>query len=398
MKRYTSTLYFGIFVTLVCLLPLEVAAGEPPEAAPAFAKTGLLSHPGETAEEILLRAHEYDTEAIALVIAGYHQGLGGFLHDGSIARAWTVFAVENFVPDADSSFLQLMSDNESPPTAEESAEWLAGCEHARKSRFARIFAQAGIFDIHATCRDLQAHRQEANEWKKAYASTLEAIDEHAENNKALIRLIRELTARPMTDEDEKRLSENEVSNRSVIFWAATSHDPEQERPDWKTERLIDFIALRKAENTAYARRLAGDASGVLMQRLAGTPDFLVRQIREAHNGSLEAASILGQQYMSGGMNFPSDVGLSVLWTRHAAQSGDPRFTELRAVQLFGLPFTDAAWPWAKLTEEYGEAPARERARHLMRVIEETESKENLEKMFAQWLHDMRTKRVSKTSE
>ena len=76
-----------ILITLFLLLLLPACAKQAGlgTSSNPFAATGLLAHPDETAEEILIRAHNQDGDAVPLVVAGYTMGIGGFPQDSFLA-------------------------------------------------------------------------------------------------------------------------------------------------------------------------------------------------------------------------------------------------------------------------------------------------------------------------
>ena len=391
MLKYQHICGAFLFFFLFCLSPVYASEQRQPNLLKDFTHTGLLRHANESADEILLRAHQYETSAIALTIAGYRFGVGGFPQNKSLALAWSTLAATRLGLGPTGAFFYVLSDKGSPLQNDDSAEWLAACEYGKGSRFAITFKEAGLFDIDKACAEFERYRQQTPGWKKEYEKKLEKYRSAAVTDSAAITRARELVNRPMTKEDEDIIHAMDVYSDSIIFFIATSHHPEKADPDWSYERLVNFIATHQEGENDYARKLTFDASEALLLRLSGLFEVGRQQIQKAHAGDSEAAAFLAMRYLDGGINFPVEKVLSVLWLRQACESGDPRYAELRAFQLYTGVSRRSAWPWAKYAEEFGDTETKNRIRPLLQKIESEYSPKALEKDYGQWLDTMREK-------
>ena len=367
---------------LLCLFFIassgSVYAAEGAQEFSPFARTGLLAHPGETAEEILLRAHELDAGAIALTVAGYSKGIGGFPEFRAAATSWSVLASRMGLSQS-AAFLFLMRDSGDAPQDNESAEWLATCEYGKTSRFSPLFKEAGIFDIERECHRLLSFKRKDAAWEKEYQAELADWRSTAEESGAYISRARRLVSQQLTAEDETAFDRSDFDNLDFFFfYAATTHDPEREPPDWRADRLLRFLRERKKENSDASRELERGAMLALMRRLGADASPALDAIRRTHSDNAGAARVMGMNYLNGGMNFPLSSHLANVWLRYGAMAGDARCMELRAVQLYVVGDGRYAWIWAKLAFEYGDEDMQQRVGEILQAVEQNLSPDTID--------------------
>lgn len=365
--RFTATTLLSLFLIASAA---NAYAADGAQDASSFARTGLLAHPGETAEEILLRAHELDTGAIALAVAGYGKGIGGFPKFRAAATSWSVLASRMGLSQS-AAFLFLMRDGGDAPEEGESAEWLAACEYGRTSRLAPLFKAAGIFDIERECERLLVFKKKDAAWEKEYEAELADWRSTAEESRAYISRARRLVSQQLTAEDEAAFDRGDFDSLDFLFfYAATTHDPERESPDWRAEKLLSFLRARKKENSDVSRELERGAMLALMRRLGADAAPALDLIRRTHEGNAEAARAMGMDYLNGDMRFPLSSQLANVWLRYGAMAGDARCMELRAMQLYAAGDGRYAWIWAKLASEYGDKDMQRRVGEILQAVEQ----------------------------
>ena len=363
-----------------------------------FAATGLLIRPNENAEELLVRAHHYDARAIALVFAGYAQGINGFPKDRNLAAIWgRQLAYLGAIESMDISALQLWPKEQFPD--ESLGVRLANCDSARKSSLAPLFKKVGILDVDQICAELEKKKTTVSGWEKSYRQALLDAQTIKQQIRAAMATMRGLRQRPATPKEQKELNKimEFVPVSVLLFYAATTHDPDKEAPDWQTDRLFAFLDAQrsvagkagtprnKTEGATFAAivPLTGEA---ILRRMSEDPAQASALIRAAHSvgpGSQEAAGVsairaMARHYRDGSYGFIQDKDLSRGWMRHAALENDYESMLLLAVDMFAQGKPAEAWAWASTVRETENAAVsgqvKTLATSLMAFIESREGK------------------------
>lgn len=410
---------------LLCLLCLpcarSVAAPAPDAPASPLAATGLLAHPRESAGEILARAHQRDARAMALAVAGYSQGVGGFPKSRYLAGAWAAQLLYLGAADALSvTTLQLWPMTELAP--ENLPQRLADCALARESDLLPAFERAGLLDAKNLCAQWEKEKDRRSGWEKAYEQRIRERKAQKEAARSAMAVMRDLRRRPATAEDMDSLRTGlalEISRfrdaahqepgknpivQTLLFYAATTHDPDQEAPDWSPDRLLEFMAMqlavirtlsdeidRPGEFPHFAD-LVTEASEAFRTGMYVALEPSLEIIQSAHSGDPSAAYTMSEAYRSGSFGFIKDQTLSTFWLQHAALGGNTRCMLFLAAGQLAAGNPAAAWPWAWIAEkvEVESADVQGLARRMRQTAEARASEQELLKardMALVFLHE-----------
>lgn len=343
----------------------------------------------ESAEEILLRAHQFDVEAAALAAAGYSRGQGGFPKEPVLAQEWADI-VYNIGAYEVGNFIQLLiwrdkeADSEEPVREEIAAAY---CGSFHNNDMVENFYRAGLFEPETICP------QELN------TSTSQHVLSNRKQKVQTIRenmlLVRELRTRPATSEELRRLHDD-LSSHALVFFAATTHDPLTQRPDWNNERLVDFMAAQKqylptllseepdTEELSYFETALFLLNRCLSKRVAENPDDAAAAIKLAQEGNMNAANIIGRYYREGSFGFISDNSLADSWRYYAAVRGDGLNLFLLAIENFKGDRLAEAWSAAKLSSEYGTGELQSLAAYLLDRIGTRKDKYDQQKAWDEY--------------
>lgn len=379
-----SPMVIALAVLLLCLLCLpcvrSVAAPVPDTPVSPLAATGRPPLPRESAEEILARAHQRDATAMVLAVAGYSQGVGGFPKSRYLAGAWGAQLV--YLGAADSlsvATLLLWPVTERAP--ENLPQRLADCVLARESALFPAFEQAGLLDAKSLCAQWEKENDRQPGWEKAYEQRIRERKAQKEAAREAMTIMRELRRRPATAKDMDRLRKGlalEISRfrdaarqdpaknpivQTLLFYAATTHDPDCEASDWSPDRLLEFMIAQ----LATARTLSGEidkpgefprfadlvseAGEAFRTGVYVTLDPSLESIRSAHSGDLGGAYAMSEAYRSGSFGFIKDQALAVAWLQHAALGGNTRCMLFLAADRLAAGNPAEAWPWAWIAEK-----------------------------------------------
>lgn len=318
-----------------------------------FVGTGLLSRPDETAGEILLRAHQFDVEAMVLTVVGYSRGVGGFPKEPLLASVW-VNVVESLGVLETGFFVQLLYwEDRAIDGTERIPEPILSdyCTSLRNNDLASRFQQAKIFNIEKTCgRSGQEERSEL------HTELAVSSQEKALRTQEIMRLVRDLRSRQATSSDLDRLEG--FSDKVLLFFAATTHNPATESPDWSTEHLLNFMNAQRmhmpfifsseppTNTSARMEPLLRCISRAVMKRHGEEPDRTLYDIERAHSGDSEAVNAIIRYYREGSFSFIEGM-LEESWMRYAALRGDSLNQLMLAVREFESKNLTYAWAWAK---------------------------------------------------
>lgn len=377
----------AFFCAIVCSLSPPALAER--TVTPFFASSGLLAKADESAEEILLRAHHFDRGALILTIIGYYQGLGGFPQSPNLAVEWTGQLVKTNDL-ASLALLSLMIPAELFE-ADGDAEKFALCPAALGNPLAPILKQEGLFDVEQYCDKLKETRELTPYWDKRYADTAEVIKTVQNGQTDIIRAVRAFRDEPCSPELETALydAQQKAMPDSAILYAATTHNPATESPDWSADRLLQFLdkleaCTRQTRNSSSADREKAErivdmltffGKDAIFSIVAQNRDEILLTIRSAHNlfkqDSLEAMRAMAMRYRDGSPGFPHSTLLSDLWLQHAAFACDDHSRLLLALSHFADKRYPNAWAWADVIAKNkdGDEQSKKMAARLTAMIE-----------------------------
>lgn len=379
MKKYI--LYSGVvklaFMVLCLLMAApHIAIGrDSANFGRAFLDAGLILKSDESAEEIVLRAHRYDTGAVMAAVAGYARGIGGFPYDPQIAGAWA--GVFKYLDEGalSLSLLFLWEDGRIPD--EDFSYRAAMCATAKGHPFSIPFKDAGLFDLGQFCRLVEEKKSSVAEWgtrRQVLMAEQEAAVQRIKSTALAVRTLRE---QPANKANAKVFFADMgvLPMDIIVFFAATAHEPRKEAPDWSAEKLLKFLgALKQAEGYLHELSIeydgaVGDCLSLLStaaaSRLVDDKQEAMSLIRAAHTvppfesiaGMVDASSFFSSirrtasNYSNGTLGFIKNAALARCWLQHAALAGDAESMFLLAVECFAQGKTVEAWAWTHLLRD-----------------------------------------------
>ena len=149
--------------------------------------------------------------------------------------------------------------------------------------------------------------------------------------------------------------------RKTLFWAATTHDPNKEPPDWNTQRALNLMEeRRKIDARSWWPKAASDA---LTEWLLFDPAPVKETIRRAHQGDMVAMRRMAKNYLTAEDGFPWQENVAVIWLENAAYRGDAVSMAALAIDDYNvsrdLDRDACGWGWTVLAQEYGDGRVRE---------------------------------------
>lgn len=379
-------------MVLVCAVFLwfSVPAKAGPTVSPLFVSSGLLAKADESAEEILLRAHQFDRGALILSIIGYYHGIGGFPKSPNLAAEWTSQFVKANDLESLSLFMLMMPAD---PAEEEGifAEKFALCPVALSSSLAPLLKNEGLFDAGQLCADLEQKQNSTPNRDKRHAEITEVMKAVQDAQRDLIHAVRAFRDEPCSQESTTALykAQQKAMPDSAPLYAATTHNPSTEPPDWSADRLLLFLdkltlCTQQATQATDADRekavrtvdwLTFLTRESIVNSLAQDREELLATIRTAHNlfeqDALKAMRVMAAHYQEGSPGFPLNGVLSDLWLQHAAFAVDRESRLLLALRYFSEKRYAEAWAWADAfdADEDADGQSRKMAARLTGMIE-----------------------------
>jgi hypothetical protein len=327
-----------------------------------FQKTGLLAHPGETTAQILTRAHKREADAMFLVALGYTFGACGFPPNVFMAVYWA--GVLDFVWSKDTMelFHVLLWDGEKFDATLGSR--LAGCALARESPYLNALKNTGI-DLEELCSRYEKFKPQFPSWETDYERYMSETKNRRNEDRAFAALMRELRSRPATLDEQDKITKFAWNySELALFFAATTHNPDKELPDWSAERLTAFLAVQreqlekehqagKEEMRPGFIALIHEAAATLARRLwDAPPGDMDALIHDAHLGDYNSIRTVTAHYANGTAGFVKSEELSTYWLHYAAMFGDWEAALASAAQLFARGRLSEAWAWASMLLEF----------------------------------------------
>ena len=358
MKSMYTILFVYFLVSLSACAPKNAETIVLQEHNP-FAAMGLLAHPGETAEEILLRAHAYEPRAKATVSIGYLYGIGGFPQNDTLASLWgDSFLWVRPVPYTDDLLYLMRNAN----TRRSTTAILEHCYTAQKSDLAPLLKEAGLFDVESWCAQTDASFSSYSPDTKGTAA-----DGMIEYLGQMRTLIVELFDRAMTKREEEFLTvQAHLHERLLVDYIATGGKEDVVvSPKERTGNFLRFIAQRKRAYFSHDASPASEGDTLhtiavngLMSMQSGqvyVPHAL-EIIRKAHSGDPEAALQMSENYRTGAMGFIVNPALAAFWMKSSLETGNSSALDYTALYTYARSsplLMSNAWLEARIGLQYG---------------------------------------------
>jgi hypothetical protein len=364
----------------------SVTESSPWASTVPFEKTGLLAHPGETAAEILMRAHNRDPDAVLLATIGYTWGSCGFPPDMFPATAWAM-QLKVLGKHADSSYANLYIW--SAMIRRGIGKFTTGaidvdCKAAQDSAYAPLFRNAGFIESDVLCREAEKFKTKDPNYERDYAERLNSTEKLKDELNRVATLMRELRSRPATlqEQDELIKFTRGAGTEIALFFAATAYNPEKNIFDRAEDHLPAFLTTQRMqlekEHKAGREKMRSqfieliDEAGVMFaQHTAKTSGDTAGLIGRAHLGDIPAIYAMSEHYAYGTAGFFKSRELSEHWLEHAALYMNREAAWALAVRLFARGELNRAWAWISILLEFlkPDEPTKENARRLLAEIE-----------------------------
>lgn len=336
--------------------------GVPWDSTAPFVNTGLVRQ-DESPEDIVMRAHQRDPNAMALVSAGYAWGICGFPRDARLASSWAgQLILSGNTAAAAFSGAQIWSSRR--PTSMTLGEKLAEYALARDYAHADAFKKAHIFDLAMLAPHLEAEKKHFPNWEKDFKTRTALFEKTNAAVNAAMTTMRALTSRPATLEEQKSIQETakDIPVDSLLFYSATSHAPiAGGSPDWRPERLLAFVIAQTTSNAPTSQtvlpefadlvKAAGDAAATVAMPQSAVKNLIAL----AHGGDVDAMQKLANLYDNGAPGIIKDRNLATQRHIHAALHGESKPALAAAIRLLADGYAPSAWALATLAQKDSEA-------------------------------------------
>jgi len=364
---------------LFSLIALSTSCDDNNLKSLSFESTGLLAHSTETAEEILLRAHTLDPDAIALVVAGYAFNIGGFPEHPGIAQAWAAVATRAGKKIEDTAYLAAMS-NYRDSSSQSDAALLAECELGLTSKYAEIFRDQ--FDIKARYELLLKTAGPGASQESGYAERRNQLLDKAEQARQTELLVITLMQRPV-DEDELELLRI-CLNRDwvvVLYFVATANNSADKAHRWNLSNLIKFYEMRyrdPVQGESIVEKPAPLWTCLGMSFIDDNKSVL-DLIRRAHDGDKAARRAMAQSYgLPLSINFLPDANLFSAWMFENIEDEDGK--ALLQMAIYSYQQGDVNLAWLMASNAYPNLTGQDRAfsQALLEILEANEQFDPIE--------------------
>jgi hypothetical protein len=211
-------------------------------------------------------------------------------------------------------------------------------------------------------------------------------------------MMRELHTRPATEEEERLFHDAatnffHVVDRDMdryVFYAATTHDPESESPDWSDTRLMDLLDQSKKKSLFWLRSAIEKA---IVRHATFDPSLPLDIIRRAHAGENDAMLAMARNYVGGEMGFPQSLGLSFYWLLRSAHTGSSMGRVLAASMVYHWGYSPIkAWIGAERARKSGGGPVAAIAVALQKQIELESAIERMEMGLPEFIRSLKANR------
>lgn len=381
---------FVISILLLLFCPcIEAKAAN--ASLPQLAKLGLLSEDNESAEAILLRAHQYDSKAIMASVVGYAHGIGAFTRSPYLASAWNEQLVHtgNFYETSLLSLMQLQQSDIDEDVLYGTR--LVMCEEARKSGLAQLLQVERLFDVQQYCDGLEKKKAIVPEWPEEYAISQKSMQTARAKQKRMVEVVRAYRDKPCSPELQEELLEAYESAPldMLAFYAATNHEPSLESTDTDMKYLLKF--LNKANACPHSKEQSanqGENRLKITYIIYAITDFIDKNlfydakeiqsiIKSAHSlfidsKDMAATRAMARYYRDGVFGFIENDRLALAWVQHAALGFDEQSQLLLALKAYAERDCPLAWAWATIMRKSGDLSA-EVQELVMQLINNIES-------------------------
>lgn len=371
-----STRFFlaTLFAFIASSLAFQISKAK---AASPFDSGGLSSELQESAETILLKAHNFDPDAIGLAIVGYKTGTEGFLQDDFLADYWYLFLSRIAAPPTRDA---LMMAYVYPLTDDKRATLMARYTVAMKDPWADEMKKVDLLDLAKKMEEATpANTAQHAEWKKKTEES-EVFQQRWQHSRAAERkMMRALSQRKATTKERQALERMTWDKDELyinLFYAGTDENVEnQSPPSFNAEKYFAFLHHNRHSISTLP---SNDAEEFFKKRMLMDTDAIAATIRKAHAGDPEAMYEMSRNYASGDNAFIHDTRLSVQWLYLCSYRGAARCQVALAFELSNRDnYRDEAWAWAKFAEQSGDFPIASLARTIQNRIETDVSQEVL---------------------
>lgn len=364
---------------MICVLCLVITTTSQAAEQPETPLPGLQSYYLESSEAILIKAHQYDREAIVQTALGYWLGIGGFPKNYMLASWWSTHLLAvNDMPAMSVIALAMQKDNQL--SEQRFGSMLAMCSSALHSDLAVRLKEAEIFDRSVFCDKLEKEKSVTSGWQKTYAEGKELTSQSEAMLNFIITSIREFRDQPCskTLTDNLYVAYDDEMPGSTAFYAATTHNTALESPDWSTENLLKFLTKINAclqsekdrpataqESAAADVALAQEVGDAISATLFFDNDKISALIRTAHNASdkdmHKAVITMSEYYRAGLSGFIKSSLLANLWLQYGAMAFDDESGLALAANMYAEKQYPEAWAWATMIVKDRDADAKIKA-------------------------------------
>lgn len=368
MKYKTTCIAILLASIIVC-----AKFGGEANAQPSFAATGLLTHPAESAEEILVRAHNMDLDAIVLTVAGYSLGVGGFPEIYAVGSAWAGVSARVAAPE-DVALLVTINDLWRDD-AKHGPSLLADCDLAQKSAYAKPLEEAGVFDLSARRAELSSLRGESGEWLKAYQARQAQLTQQTEYFAQMRVFVAELAKRPATEKELLRLKDYITKRFSaLIYFSGTDPAAGGKRSAWSAARSLEFVGRRFGDPDSGRGTVATNLTFwyALGDSFSDNSALVRDLIHRAHVGDMDARRAMTQYYIawgSPGNYLVLEPDLAIAWMFANNKLKDEKAYLQMAVYTYQGKDLAVSWALASLAKDAAKGEERELAEVLLRLLE-----------------------------
>ena len=318
-----------------------------------------LSIQGDVSPEgLLLRAHEFDTDATAKVVLGYLWGRDGLPRDPALAEQWAfqsyyMWDIHNAALLNGIVYYEIYHDMRS-------AVVRACLEFSKNSPLARRLSDTEIFDVDKCLMGLPLPDAEDREWIDKFKASLRRYQNFSIQ---CAEVMRRLLNEKATHKEMALLAEKNTMYITALSKLAALLERDGSTLDIDLMRLV--VAQQGGKD---AWRYSGE--DLLWQRLLLDTQSVLNLFRKAHQGDSLAMRQMALNYEQGSAGFPISPGLAHAWRNRCAYAGDAACQLTQAFPALKEEQSDASsWAWATLAKEGGDARVQGMAGWILQRIE-----------------------------
>lgn len=356
------------FFLLISILFLGCSArpqGNHHELAPQDGS--LAHHDGTSPESLLLRAHEWDTDAVVKVVLGYLWGRDGFPRDPALADRWA-FQANSMLDISKTILLTGLVSYEIYPALRSTAA-RACLEFSKDNPLARQLREDGIFDVDKCLEELPPPDAKEKKWIGEFKT---ALRKYQNFTMQCLEIMRDLLNKKATPKEMLVLAEKNAAYVTAFPQFAALLERDGGTPDIDLMRLV---AAQQGANDAL--RYSG--VDLLSQRLLLDTPAILSLFRKAHQHDFLAIRQMALNYEQGNSGFPLSPRLARAWRERGAYAGDAACQLTQAFPALDDAQSDpSSWAWATLAKEGGDARVQAMADWILQRIESRMTGRDLE--------------------